>query len=108
MERIYRDSGSTVTATALGVEAIAEFQILTNTYSAQFGGFGGAINAVSRTGTNGFHGSAYEFIALREWTLETTSTLHQERRNFIAVNMVARWADPSRKKGHSFSSTMKV
>ena len=48
--------------TALGVEAIAEFQALTNTYSAQFGGNGAVINASSRPGTNAFHGSAFEFL----------------------------------------------
>ncbi len=48
--------------TALGVEAIAEFQALTNTYTAQFGGNGAVINASSRSGTNDFHGSAYEFL----------------------------------------------
>lgn len=48
--------------TALGVEAIAEFQTLTNTYTAQFGGSGAVINASSRSGTNAFHGSTYEFL----------------------------------------------
>src|SRR5215470_7385036 len=48
--------------TALGVEGIAEFQTLTNTYSTQYGGNGAVINASSRPGTNGFHGSAYEFL----------------------------------------------
>ena len=48
--------------TALGVEAIQEFQTLTNTYSAQFGGNGAVINASSRSGTNAFHGSAFEFL----------------------------------------------
>jgi len=48
--------------TALGVEGIAEFQTLTNTYSTQFGGNGAVINASSRPGTNGLHGSAYEFL----------------------------------------------
>ena len=48
--------------TALGVDAIAEFQTLTNTYSAQFGGNGAVINASSRSGTNGFHGSAFDFL----------------------------------------------
>jgi hypothetical protein len=48
--------------TALGVEAIAEFQALTNTYSSQFGGNGAVINASSRSGTNALHGSAYEFL----------------------------------------------
>jgi hypothetical protein len=44
------------------VEAIAEFQTLTNTYSAQFGGNGAVINAATKSGSNSFHGSAYEFL----------------------------------------------
>jgi hypothetical protein len=48
--------------TALGVEAIAEFQALTNTYTSQFGGNGAVINASSRSGTNDLHGSVYEFL----------------------------------------------
>jgi hypothetical protein len=54
--------GSAALGTALGVESIAEFQILTNTYSAQFAGNGAAVNEVSKSGTNSFHGSAYEFL----------------------------------------------
>ena len=54
--------GSGATGNALGVEAIAEFQLLTNTYSAQFGGNGSVVNASSRSGANDFHGSIYEFI----------------------------------------------
>jgi len=55
-------SGSGVMGTTLGIEAIAEFSLLTNTYSAQFGGNGAVVNAVSRSGTNSFHGSGYEFV----------------------------------------------
>ncbi len=55
-------SGSGATGSSLGVEAIGQFQILTNTYTAQFGGNGAVVNAVSRSGTNDFHGTAYEFI----------------------------------------------
>ncbi|PWU06505.1 MAG: TonB-dependent receptor, partial [Terriglobia bacterium] len=55
-------SGSGVMGTTLGIEAIAEFSVLTNTYSAQFGGNGAVVNAASKSGTNGFHGSAYEFF----------------------------------------------
>ena len=55
-------AGSAVLGTSLGVEAIQEFTLLTNTYSAQFGGNGSVMNAVSKSGTNEFHGSAYEFL----------------------------------------------
>src|SRR5579883_2663992 len=55
-------SGSGVMGTTLGIEAIAEFSLLTNTYSAQFGGNGAVVNTASKSGTNTFHGSAYEFL----------------------------------------------
>jgi outer membrane receptor protein involved in Fe transport len=57
-----RNAGGNVTGTSLGIESIAEFQTLTGTYGAQYGGNGGAINAVSKSGTNQIHGSLYEFF----------------------------------------------
>ena len=57
-----RGSGANVSGTQLGVEAIAEFQTMTNTYSAQYGGNGSVVNAVSKSGTNSFHGSAFDFL----------------------------------------------
>ncbi|MGA3293329.1 MAG: carboxypeptidase regulatory-like domain-containing protein [Candidatus Acidiferrales bacterium] len=57
-----KGTGSNITGNSLGVEAIQEFQLLTNTYSAQFGGTGAAMNAASRSGTNSLHGSAYEYL----------------------------------------------
>ena len=45
------------------VDAIAEFKLQTNAFSAEFGRAGGAVlNATLKSGTNGFHGSAWEFI----------------------------------------------
>jgi Carboxypeptidase regulatory-like domain/TonB dependent receptor/TonB-dependent Receptor Plug Domain len=47
----------------LGVDAIQEFSVLTSNYSAEYGKTsGGVVNATTRSGTNGFHGSVYEFI----------------------------------------------
>jgi hypothetical protein len=47
----------------LGVEALKEFQVLTSGYSAEFGHGGGAvINAVTKSGTNQIHGTAFEFL----------------------------------------------
>src|SRR5215471_9565834 len=57
-----RGTGAAVTGTSLGIEAIAEFQTLTNTYSSEFSGNGAAVNSATKAGTNFLHGSAYEFL----------------------------------------------
>src|SRR5215475_15462706 len=47
----------------LGVDAVQQFSVLGSNYPAQFGRTtGGVINAVTRSGTNAFHGSVYEFL----------------------------------------------
>ncbi len=47
----------------LGVDAIQEFSVLTSNYSAEYGKTsGGVVNALTRSGTNALHGSAYEFL----------------------------------------------
>ena len=47
----------------LGVDAIQEFSVLTSNYSAEYGKTsGGVVNAITRSGANQFHGSAYEFL----------------------------------------------
>jgi hypothetical protein len=62
MQTFWNRGLASISGSSLGVEAIGEFQTLTNTYSAQFGGNGVAVNSVSKSGTNAFHGSAYEFL----------------------------------------------
>jgi hypothetical protein len=47
----------------LGVDAIEEFSVLTSNYSAEYGrAAGGVVNAITRSGTNQFHGGVYEFL----------------------------------------------
>src|SRR6058998_522134 len=45
-----------------GIESVREFAVLTEGYKAEYGrASGGIVAAVTRSGTNQFHGSAYEF-----------------------------------------------
>jgi hypothetical protein len=47
----------------LGTDAVAEFAVLTTNYSTEYGRTsGGVITATTKSGTNQFHGSAYEFL----------------------------------------------
>src|ERR1700716_1692177 len=47
----------------LGVDAIQEFSVLIGNYSADYGrASGGVVNAITKSGTNQFHGDAYWFI----------------------------------------------
>ena len=47
----------------VGVETVKEFRVLTNTYSAEYGrSTGGVFLAVTKSGTNDFSGSVFEFL----------------------------------------------
>ncbi len=62
INNVYNKTPGSSAGVLLGVEAVLEFQVLTNSYSAEFGrSAGGVINAVTRSGANAFHGSGFEF-----------------------------------------------
>src|SRR5206468_3502015 len=45
------------------VDALDEFKLQTSTYSAEFGkSLGGVVNIQFKSGSNDFHGSAFEFL----------------------------------------------
>ena len=54
---------ASVIGVALGVDAIGEFSVLLTNFSAEYGRTSGAvINAITKSGTNQFHGSGYYFL----------------------------------------------
>jgi hypothetical protein len=64
-----------------GVETIKEFQVLTNTMSAEYGrAAGGVFNVITKSGTNEFHGSVFEFH--RDNNLDSKNFYDNEKPNF--------------------------
>src|SRR6185369_10608393 len=50
------------------VDAVAEFKVQTNNFSAEFGRTtGGVVNVVMKSGTNIVHGALYEFLRNRKF-----------------------------------------
>jgi hypothetical protein len=60
----YTNGGpGSVEGSTLGVDAVQEFSVLTSNYSAEYGRTsGGVINALTKSGTNQYHGDVYEFL----------------------------------------------
>jgi hypothetical protein len=71
-------------------DAVQEFRVQTGSYSAEMGGAGGGqINIVTRTGTNQFHGTVYEFLRNDALDARTFNEMgegssHLNRNNFGA------------------------
>lgn len=56
-------NGASATGTTLGVDGIQEFRIITNSFSAEYGqSMGSQQVIVSKSGTNQFHGDAFEYL----------------------------------------------
>ena len=74
------------------IDAIAEFQVQTAMYPAEFGrASGGQVNVVTKSGGNAFHGSAFEFLRnnaldARPFNLPTP-TLPEYRRNQFGATL---------------------
>jgi len=45
------------------LDSVEEFRLITNSFDAEYGKFSGAVmNTITKSGTNGIHGSAFEFL----------------------------------------------
>jgi hypothetical protein len=56
------DSSENQNRQGVNISTIKEFQVLTNAFSAEFGGGGAAVLVQTKSGTNQFHGDAFDFI----------------------------------------------
>lgn len=74
------DTFSATVGQPVPLDSVQEFSVLTNNFTAEYGrASGGVVNVVTKSGTNAFHGSAYEFnrisdLAANTYQNDATST----------------------------------
>ena len=84
------------------LDSVEEFRLITNSFDAEYGKFSGAVmNAITKSGTNGFHGDVFWF--LRNDAMDANELLREcgwspEDPHCTAINLVAcrGWADLER------------
>ena len=60
---LYGTNPASMTATALGVDGVREFRVITNSFSAEYGmSMGSQMVIVSKSGTNQYHGDLFEYL----------------------------------------------
>ena len=60
---LVQETGYSGAGAVPNLDSISEFRIVTNNPDAEFGNYsGGQINVVTKSGTNSFHGNAFEFL----------------------------------------------
>ncbi len=63
MMTLWGASSASIGHTTLGVEGIREYRVITNSFSAEYGmTMGSQMVIASKSGTNSFHGSAFEYL----------------------------------------------
>ncbi|MGA2743688.1 MAG: carboxypeptidase regulatory-like domain-containing protein [Candidatus Sulfotelmatobacter sp.] len=75
------DNSTNGVRSTVSQEAVQEFQIITNSYAAEYGrAAGGVVNIITRSGSNDFHGDVYGYL---------------RNRNFQAVNPFSTVPNPA-------------
>lgn len=81
----------------ISVDAVSEFKVMTNTFSAEYGrANGGIVNLVTKSGANRIHGTAYDF--LRNKVLDANSWINKH-----STTPTARPVDTQNDYGANFS-----
>lgn len=72
------------------LDSVEEFRLITNSFDAEYGKFSGAVmNAITKSGTNGFHGDVFEFLRnddmdATSFATPSKSELHRNQFGFTA------------------------
>ncbi len=89
-EQFYNENaGRTRISSQISQDAVQEFQVVSNNYSAEFGhAMGGVVNTVTRSGSNDFHGTGYWFFRNQDFNAKDTfaSINPKETRNQIGAS----------------------
>jgi hypothetical protein len=90
------EDGSMAAAIIPNLDSISEFRILVNSFDAEYGKYsGGQINVITKSGTEEFHGDAFEF--LRNTDLDATNFFSPTRDTFIQNQFGGTIGGPIRK-----------
>jgi hypothetical protein len=64
----YTDNSTNGVRSTVSQEAVQEFQIISNSYAAEYGrAAGGVVNIITRSGSNGFHGDVFGYLRDRDF-----------------------------------------
>ncbi len=78
------ERGRTRISYSISQAAIREFQVNTSSYSAEYGrSAGGVVNAITKSGTNDFHGGVFYYQRNNKWGARNPLAVRQERINGV-------------------------
>src|SRR5215203_5715146 len=82
------ERGRTRSAYSISQAAIREFQVNTSNFAAEYGrSAGGVINAVTKSGTNEFHGSAFLYDRNNKWGARNPNTFLNQLVNGVSTRV---------------------
>ena len=80
------ERGRTRSAYSISQAAIREFQVNTSNFAAEYGrSAGGVINAITKSGTNEFHGSAFLYARNNKWGARNPNTFINRLVNGVVI-----------------------